>query len=117
LPQGYDTLVGERGLKFSGGEKQRMAIARVLLKNPPILIFDEATSALDSYSEKMVQKAINTLSKKTSTLVIAHRLSTIVDADKIIVLDNGRVQESGTHTQLLKAKGEYAKLWQIQISE
>ncbi|CAB9542285.1 Efflux ABC transporter, permease/ATP-binding protein mlr7818 [Bathymodiolus brooksi thiotrophic gill symbiont] len=117
LPQGYDTLVGERGLKLSGGEKQRMAIARVLLKNPPILIFDEATSALDSYSEKMVQKAINTLSKKTSTLVIAHRLSTIVDADKIIVLDNGRVQESGTHTQLLKAKGEYAKLWQIQISE
>jgi len=117
LPQGYDTLVGERGLKLSGGEKQRMAIARVLLKNPPILIFDEATSALDSYSEKMVQKAINALSKKTSTLVIAHRLSTIVDADKIIVLNKGRVQESGTHAQLLKAEGEYAKLWQIQISE
>ncbi|SMN12689.1 Lipid A export ATP-binding/permease protein MsbA [Bathymodiolus heckerae thiotrophic gill symbiont] len=117
LPQGYDTLVGERGLKLSGGEKQRMAIARVLLKNPPILIFDEATSALDSYSEKMVQKAINTLSKKTATLVIAHRLSTIVDADKIIVLGDGKVQEIGTHTQLLKSRGKYAKLWQIQISE
>jgi len=114
LPQGYETLVGERGLKLSGGEKQRLAIARVLLKNPPILIFDEATSALDSYSEKMVQKALNLLSEQHTTLVIAHRLSTIVDADKIIVLGQGKIQESGSHTELLKAHGEYAKLWQLQ---
>jgi ATP-binding cassette subfamily B protein len=106
-----------RGLKLSGGEKQRMAIARVLLKNPPILIFDEATSALDSYSEKMVQKAINTLSKKTSTLVIAHRLSTIVDADKIIVLSEGVISESGTHKELLSMNGIYAQLWQIQSKD
>lgn len=115
LPEGYDTLVGERGLKLSGGEKQRLAIARVLLKNPPILIFDEATSALDSYSEKMVQKALNSLSQKHTTLVIAHRLSTIIDADKIIVLGEGGIQESGSHKELLKAKGEYFKLWQLQI--
>jgi ATP-binding cassette subfamily B protein len=114
LPQGYETLVGERGLKLSGGEKQRLAIARVLLKNPPILIFDEATSALDSYSEKMVQRALNLLSDKHTTLVIAHRLSTIVDADKIIVLSQGEIQESGSHVELLKAQGEYAKLWQLQ---
>ena len=114
LPQGYETLVGERGLKLSGGEKQRLAIARVLLKNPPILIFDEATSALDSYSEKMVQKALNLLSEQHTTLVIAHRLSTIVDADKIIVLSQGEIQESGSHVELLKAQGEYAKLWQLQ---
>ena len=115
LPNGYDTLVGERGLKLSGGEKQRLAIARVLLKNPPILIFDEATSALDSYSEKMVQKALNSLSQQHTTLVVAHRLSTIVDADKIIVLGKGGIQESGSHEQLLKARGEYFKLWQLQI--
>ena len=115
LPQGYDSLVGERGLKLSGGEKQRLAIARVLLKNPPILIFDEATSALDSYSEQMVQEALNSLSQQHSTLVIAHRLSTIVDSDKIIVLGEGGIQESGTHEQLLQSKGEYEKLWQLQI--
>lgn len=114
LPKGYDTLVGERGLKLSGGEKQRLAIARVLLKNPPILIFDEATSALDSYSEKMVQKALSGLSSKHTTLVIAHRLSTIVDADKIIVLGDGVISESGTHEQLLKANGQYAQLWYMQ---
>jgi ATP-binding cassette subfamily B protein len=114
LPEQYDTLVGERGLKLSGGEKQRLAIARVLLKNPPILIFDEATSALDSYSEKMVQKALNALSQQHTTLVIAHRLSTIVDADNIIVLGRHGIQESGTHQQLLKAQGEYAKLWTLQ---
>jgi ATP-binding cassette subfamily B protein len=91
-----------------------LAIARVLLKNPPILIFDEATSALDSYSEKMVQRALNLLSDKHTTLVIAHRLSTIVDADKIIVLSQGEIQESGSHVELLKAQGEYAKLWQLQ---
>lgn len=117
LPQGYDTLVGERGLKLSGGEKQRLAIARVLLKNPPILIFDEATSALDSYSEKMVQKALKELSSEHTILVIAHRLSTIVDSDKIIVLGDGQVQESGTHAQLLEFNGEYAKLWQLQVNE
>ncbi|BBB23486.1 ABC transporter ATP-binding protein [Isorropodon fossajaponicum endosymbiont JTNG4] len=117
LPEGYDTLVGERGLKLSGGEKQRLAIARVLLKNPPILIFDEATSALDSYSEKMVQKALKELSSEHTILVIAHRLSTIVDSDKIIVLGDGQVQESGTHAQLLESNGKYAKLWQLQVNE
>ncbi len=115
LPQGYDSRVGERGLKLSGGEKQRLAIARVLLKNPPILIFDEATSALDSYSEQMVQKALNSLSQQHTTLVIAHRLSTIVDSDNIIVLGEGGISESGTHQQLLQAQGQYAKLWQLQI--
>ena len=114
LPDQYDTLVGERGLKLSGGEKQRLAIARVLLKNPPILIFDEATSALDSYSEKMVQKALNALSQQHTTLVIAHRLSTIVDADKILVLGRHGIQESGSHQQLLNSQGEYAKLWALQ---
>jgi ATP-binding cassette subfamily B protein len=117
LPQGYDTLVGERGLKLSGGEKQRLAIARVLLKNPQILIFDEATSALDSYSEKMVQKALLSLAHKHSTIVIAHRLSTIVDADQIIVLDNGVIAEQGKHQELLNLNGQYARLWEIQANK
>ena len=117
LPQGYDTLVGERGLKLSGGEKQRLAIARVLLKNPPILIFDEATSALDSYSEKMVQRALSGLSHKHTTLVIAHRLSTVVDADQIILLANGTILEQGTHQQLLELEGEYAHLWELQVNK
>ncbi len=117
LPQGYETLVGERGLKLSGGEKQRLAIARVLLKNPQILIFDEATSALDSYSEKMVQKALVSLAHKHSTMVIAHRLSTIVDADQIIVLDNGSVAEQGKHQDLLDLNGQYARLWEIQANK
>ena len=117
LPQGYDTLVGERGLKLSGGEKQRLAIARVLLKNPQILIFDEATSALDSYSEKMVQKALVSLAHKHSTIVIAHRLSTIVDADQIIVLDNGTIAEQGKHQDLLDLNGKYARLWEIQANK
>ncbi len=115
LPQGYESRVGERGLKLSGGEKQRLAIARVLLKNPPILIFDEATSALDSQAEQSVQAALNSLSQQHTTLVIAHRLSTIIDSDQIIVLGRGGIQESGTHDALLAAQGEYAKLWNLQI--
>ncbi len=117
LPEGYEALVGERGLKLSGGEKQRLAIARVLLKNPPILLFDEATSALDSYSEKKVQQALNDLAQAHTTLVIAHRLSTVVDADKIILLKDGIIHESGTHQALLAKNGEYAQLWQMQINE
>ena len=117
LPEGYDTLVGERGLKLSGGEKQRLAIARVLLKNPQILIFDEATSALDSYSEKMVQKALLSLAHKHSTIVIAHRLSTIVDADQIIVLEKGVIVEQGKHQELLDLKGQYSRLWEIQANK
>ncbi len=114
LPNGYDTVVGERGLKLSGGEKQRIAIARVLLKDPPILMFDEATSSLDSQSEKNILSALNQISRNRTTLVIAHRLSTIVDADQIIVLDKGRVIERGDHQQLLDSGGTYAELWSIQ---
>ncbi len=114
LPNGYDTIVGERGLKLSGGEKQRIAIARVFLKNPPILIFDEATSSLDSISEKLILSAMEKVASKRTTLVIAHRLSTIADADNIIVLDKGRICEQGTHESLLEANGVYADLWKIQ---
>jgi ATP-binding cassette subfamily B protein len=114
LPEGYETIVGERGLKLSGGEKQRVAIARVLLKDPPILVFDEATSSLDSKSEKNILSALNNISRKKTTLVIAHRLSTIVDADSIIVLDHGQVKEQGNHDQLMQKGGIYADLWKIQ---
>ncbi|NND49485.1 MAG: ABC transporter ATP-binding protein/permease, partial [Rhizobiales bacterium] len=114
LPAGYDTEVGERGLKLSGGEKQRVAIARTILKAPPILILDEATSALDSFTENEIQSALATVTKGRSTLVIAHRLSTIANADEIIVLDQGRVAERGTHQQLLDAGGTYAGLWARQ---
>ena len=114
LPEGYDTVVGERGLKLSGGEKQRVSIARVLLKDPPILVFDEATSSLDSQSEKNILSALYKISRNKTTLVIAHRLSTIVDADQIIVLDRGRVIEQGNHQQLIDLKGTYADLWAIQ---
>ena len=117
LPQGDSTLVGERGLKVSGGEKQRIAIARVLLKNSPILIFDEATSALDSHSEAAIVEAMRDVSAGRTTLVIAHRLSTIVDADKIIVLDNGSVVEEGSHNQLLELQGRYAQMWAMQLQE
>ncbi|MDJ0834734.1 MAG: ABC transporter ATP-binding protein/permease [Gammaproteobacteria bacterium] len=114
LPDGYDTIVGERGLKLSGGEKQRVSIARVLLKNPPILVFDEATSSLDSKSEKNILAALNSISQNKTTLVIAHRLSTIVDADEILVLEHGEIKEQGSHEQLLEHKGVYASLWEIQ---
>jgi ATP-binding cassette subfamily B protein len=114
LPKGYETMVGERGLKLSGGEKQRVAIARALLKNPRILIFDEATSALDSRAEKAIQAELERISEGRTTLVIAHRLSTVMDADQILVLSQGRIVERGTHAQLLEAKGEYARMWALQ---
>ena len=117
LPQGYDTLVGERGLKLSGGEKQRVAIARALLKKPRILIFDEATSSLDSHSEQAILEALDAAARDHTTLVIAHRLSTIVDADEIIVLEAGRIVERGTHRQLLESHGRYAHLWTLQQEE
>ena len=114
LPLGYDTMVGERGLKLSGGEKQRVAIARALLKNPRILIFDEATSALDSKSEKAIQAELARISEGRTTLVIAHRLSTVMDADQILVLAQGRIIERGTHRELLAADDEYARMWALQ---
>ena len=117
LEVGYDTIVGERGLKLSGGEKQRVAIARALLKNPKIFIFDEATSALDSKTEKSIEKSLKKLSNKNTTLVIAHRLSTIIDADKIIVLENGIIAEQGSHKELIKKNGLYAEMWLRQLEQ
>ncbi|MDE2109390.1 MAG: ATP-binding cassette domain-containing protein, partial [Gammaproteobacteria bacterium] len=117
LPKGYDTLVGERGLKLSGGEKQRVAIARAILKNPPILVFDEATSSLDSNAEQAILAALKELAEHRTSLVIAHRLSTIVDADDIVVLDQGRIAEHGTHRELLRVGGLYAQLWTLQQRE
>jgi ATP-binding cassette subfamily B protein len=114
LPQGYETTVGERGLKLSGGEKQRVAIARALLKNPCILVFDEATSALDTRTEKIIQTELAEIARGRTTLMVAHRLSTIVEADRILVLDRGRVVESGTHAELLALGGRYAALWALQ---
>jgi ATP-binding cassette, subfamily B, heavy metal transporter len=115
-PKGYDTMVGERGLKLSGGEKQRVAIARTLLKNPPILIFDEATSALDSANERAIQAELQSVAQNKTTLVIAHRLSTVVDAHEILVMDAGRIIERGTHAELLAADGRYAAMWALQQS-
>jgi ABC-type transport system involved in Fe-S cluster assembly fused permease/ATPase subunit len=117
LPEGYDSKVGERGLKLSGGEKQRVAIARTLLKDPPILILDEATSALDSRTEAAIQATLRDVAARRTSIVIAHRLSTVVDADQIVVLDQGRVAERGTHAQLLRKNGLYAEMWTRQQSE
>ncbi|MEC8839479.1 MAG: ABC transporter ATP-binding protein [Candidatus Neomarinimicrobiota bacterium] len=116
LPQGFNTVIGEKGVRLSGGQRQRLAIARALLKDPPILILDEATSSLDTESEKYVQKAIDNLMKDRTVLVIAHRLSTIVNVDRIIVLDNGKIVESGTHTELLDKSGIYKNLYDIQFN-
>ena len=113
-PAGYDTMVGERGLKLSGGEKQRVAIARTLLKNPPILIFDEATSALDSANERAIQAELQSVAQNKTTLVVAHRLSTVVEAHEILVLEGGRIVERGTHAELLGANGRYAQMWALQ---
>ena len=115
-PKGYDTMVGERGLKLSGGEKQRVAIARTLLKNPAVLIFDEATSALDSANERAIQAELQSVAKNKTTLVIAHRLSTVVDAHEILVMEAGRIIERGSHAQLLAANGRYAEMWALQQS-
>jgi ATP-binding cassette subfamily B protein len=115
-PAGYETMVGERGLKLSGGEKQRVAIARTLLKNPPILIFDEATSALDSANERAIQAEIRAISRGKTALVIAHRLSTVVDAHEIVVLEAGRVVERGAHAELMARGGRYAQMWRLQQS-
>jgi len=117
LPEGYATRVGERGLKLSGGEKQRVAIARTILKDPRILVLDEATSALDSRTEQGIQAALNAVAHRRTTLVIAHRLSTVVDADEIIVLEDGQVAERGRHAELLARNGLYARMWALQAVE
>jgi ATP-binding cassette subfamily B protein len=117
LPEGYQTVVGERGLKLSGGEKQRIAIARAMLKNPKILVFDEATSSLDSQSEKTILESLKELAENHTTLVIAHRLSTVIDADEIVVMDKGTIVERGPHHQLLEQNGRYAEMWALQQEE
>jgi len=117
LPQQYDTVVGERGMKLSGGEKQRIAIARALLKNPPLMIFDEATSALDTRAERAIQRELDRIAEGRTTLIIAHRLSTIVNADQIVVMDRGRIVESGRHDALLARDGLYAQLWNLQLQQ
>ena len=114
LPDGYEAMVGERGLKLSGGEKQRVAIARTILKNPSILLFDEATSALDTHTEREIQVSLREVSRDRTTLIIAHRLSTVVHADEIIVLSEGTILERGTHAELLSKGGQYAEMWHQQ---
>ena len=117
MPKGFDTFIGEKGLRLSGGQRQRLAIARALYKNAPILILDEATSALDSESEKFIQAALSALMRDRTSLVIAHRLSTVENADRIVVLEKGKVMEIGTHLQLLKSKGRYSTLYEAQLQE
>ncbi len=117
LPRGYETTVGERGLKLSGGEKQRVGIARTLLKDPPILLLDEATSALDSETERGIQEALGAMRIGRSVITIAHRLSTVVDADRIVVLEHGRLVEQGRHEALLAEGGRYARMWDRQLVE
>ena len=117
LPDGYDTSVGERGLKLSGGEKQRVGIARTLLKNPPILLLDEATSALDTETEAEIQSELKAMGEGRTVLTIAHRLSTIAHADQIVVLESGVIVEEGTHDELLEREGRYASLWYRQAAE
>ena len=117
LPQGYDTVVGERGYRFSGGEKQRMAIARTILRNPPVLVLDEATSALDTQTEFAVQAELERLAEGRTTITIAHRLSTVRDAEQIVVLDKGRIVERGTHDELLERGGQYAALVARDVTE
>ena len=117
LPEGYDTQVGERGLKLSGGEKQRVGIARTLLKNPPILLLDEATSALDTQTERDIQESLDAMGRGRTVIVIAHRLSTIADADRIVVLEAGEIVEEGTHEALLARAGRYAAMWAAQSAE
>ena len=114
LPQGYDTIVGERGQKLSGGQRQRIALARAVLKNPPILILDEATSAVDNETEAAIQKSLEKITQNRTTIVIAHRLSTIRNADCIYVMEHGKIVEFGRHEELLEKSGIYASLWQVQ---
>ena len=115
LPEGYDTQIGERGVRLSGGQKQRLSIARVFLKNPPILILDEATSALDNTTEILIQQALDELCKGRTTLVVAHRLSTIKNADEIAVVSDGRIIEQGSHKELMEVNGTYADLYNLQF--
>ena len=117
LPEGYDTLVGERGMKLSGGQRQRLSIARAVLKNAPVFIFDEATSAVDNETEALIQRAIDKISRNKTTIIIAHRLSTIRHADKIFVMNNGEIESSGKHEELLESSSIYKKLWRIQTGE